>query len=420
MIRNLFLLYFISCSLVAFAQADTTQIVIPGRANRLEQQEKPYVILISADGFRYDYAEKYQAKHLLALREKGVQATSMVPAFPSKTFPNHYSIVTGLYPAHHGLINNQFYDPNRNEYYTIRDRSKVEDGSWYGGTPLWVLAEQQQMLTACLFWVGSEAPIKGIMPTYHYQYNEQLPMERRINIVLDWLQLPEEKRPHLITFYMPEVDHAGHRFGPDAPETVQAVHEIDEAIGKLTEEVAKTGLPVNIVFVSDHGMTNVDMEHTLTVPSIKDSANFIISPGDVMVELHAKNKKKVRKTYRQLKKNEEGFKTYLKQSLPEQWHYGSKDDTYNRIGDIILIANWPYIFHAGPNKPSPGHHGYDPAAVKEMHASFYAWGSGFKKGQRIESFENVHLYPLIAELLGLTYAHQIDGDKRVVEEVLKR
>ncbi|MBD1396218.1 alkaline phosphatase family protein [Pontibacter sp. JH31] len=402
----------------AFAQADTLQRVITGRYNSASQQEKPYVILISADGFRYDYADKYQAKKLIALREQGVQAESMLPAFPSKTFPNHYSIVTGLYPASHGLINNYFYDPKRQEYYTVRDRSKVEDGSWYGGTPLWVLAEQQQMLSASFFWVGSEAPIQGVLPTYHYQYSEVIPVESRIKTVVDWLNLPEERRPHLITIYLPAVDHAGHRYGPEAPETRQAVLELDEQIRQLTEAVATTGLPVNYVFLSDHGMLHIDTENTLSLPAAIDTSKFIVSSGDVMVELHAKDKSAIRSTYKQLKKDAEDYKVYRKRNMPRYLHYGRKDDKYCRIGDILLLADAPKVFHFSARKPSPGTHGYDATEVKEMHATFYAWGPAFRKGRKIPSFESVDVYPVIAEILGLRYGHKIDGSRKLVKEVL--
>src|ERR1051325_1190596 len=157
-------LFVVLCSISTLAQVDTAQQVATGRANSPEQQDKPYVILISADGFRYDYAEKYKAEHLLALANEGVKASSMVPSFPSVTFPNHYTIVTGLYPSHHGLIDNYFYDRKRNDSYSMRNPKTVQDGTWYGGIPLWVLAEQQQMLSASFYWVGSEADIKGIFP----------------------------------------------------------------------------------------------------------------------------------------------------------------------------------------------------------------------------------------------------------------
>ncbi len=219
------------------AQHDTIQKIISGRKNSLEQQNKPYVILISADGFRHDYAEKYNAVNLLRLSKQGVSASSMIPVFPSITFPNHYSIVTGLYPAHNGLVGNGYYDREKKSMYSMSNRQIVEDGSRYGGTPLWVLAEKQQMLSASFFWVGSEADIQGVHPTYYFNYTEDIPIQRRIDIVIEWLKKPEDIRPHFITFYFPEVDDQGHAFGPDAPETGAAVRFVDSAIGKLTDAV---------------------------------------------------------------------------------------------------------------------------------------------------------------------------------------
>jgi predicted AlkP superfamily pyrophosphatase or phosphodiesterase len=403
---------------LAYAQVDTVQRVITDRVNSPAQQEKPYVILISADGFRYDYADKYDARFLKRMRAEGVEAESMLPAFPSKTFPNHYSIVTGLYPSSHGLINNYFYDPQRKEHYSMRDRSKVEDGSWYGGTPLWVLAEQQQMLAASFFWVGSEAPIQGILPTYHYIYNEVIPIERRIQTVVEWLQLPDEKRPHLITFYLPEVDHAGHRYGPEAPETRQAVQDLDKYMQMLTAAVARTGLPVNYVFVSDHGMLAVDTENTLPMPAAIDTAKFMVSGGGMVVELHAKDKKAVKPTYRKLRKEAREYAVYTRKNMPKHLRYGAKDDKYGRIGDILLLTDAPKVFHFSSRPPAIGQHGYDATRVKEMHTVFYAWGPAFKQGVKVASFVNVDVYPVIAEILGLPYTHQIDGSKHLIEKTL--
>ncbi|RDV13979.1 alkaline phosphatase family protein [Pontibacter diazotrophicus] len=417
--KYLLLLCILAGVATASAQVDITQKVVSNRQNSPEQQQKPYVIMISADGFRYDYADKYQAQNLLALREQGVQAESMLPSFPSKTFPNHYTIVTGMYPATHGLINNYFYDPQRKESYSMRDRDKVEDESWYGGVPLWVLAEQQQMLSASFYWVGSEAPIQGVLPTYHYQYNEAIPFGERVQVVLDWLNLPETERPHLITFYMPEVDHAGHRYGPDAPETRAAVQEMDENIKKLTDAVASTGLPVNYIFVSDHGMTQIDTEITLPLPAAVDTAKFLVSGGGMVVELHAKDKSAIKSMYRKLKQEAKDYKVYRKTNMPAHLHYGAKDDVYNRVGDILLLAEAPKVFHFSTHKPAPGTHGYDPVSVKDMHAIFYAWGPAFKKGERIPSFQNIHVYPVVTEILGLKYSHKIDGKKKLAKEVLQ-
>jgi predicted AlkP superfamily pyrophosphatase or phosphodiesterase len=417
--KLLFLLVLAIVQAPAFAQVDTVQRVISDRYNSAAQTQKPYVILISADGYRHDYTDKYNATFLDQKRNEGVRAESMLPAFPSKTFPNHYSIVTGLYPASHGLINNYFYDPKRKEHYTMRDRSKVEDGSWYGGTPLWVLAEQQQMLAASFFWVGSEAPIQGILPTYHYQYSEVIPIERRIQTVVDWLNLPEEKRPHLITFYLPEVDHAGHRYGPDAPETQKAVQDLDRHMHMLTEAVATTGLPVNFVFLSDHGMIHVDTKNTLPMPAAIDTAKFMVSGGGMVVELHAKDKKAVKPTYRKLKKEAKDYQAYTRKNMPRHLHYGAKDDKYGRVGDILLLSDAPKVFHFSSRPPSPGQHGYDATKVKEMHTVFYAWGPAFQSGIQVESFENVDVYPLIAEILGLPFTHKIDGSNHLIKKVLR-
>ena len=401
------------------AQSDTTQKIIEGRKNSTEQQQKPYVILISADGFRYDYAEKYYAKTLLALSGKGVSAKSMIPGFPSFTFPNHYSIVTGLYPAHHGLVNNSFYDPGKKKIFSMRNNETVKDGTWYGGVPLWVLAEQQQMLTASFYWVGSEAKIRGTQPTYSYCYNKEIPIDRRIQIVIDWLQLPPENRPHLIAFYFVEVDDAGHDFGPDDIRTGNAVRWLDSSIQKLTVAVKATGLPVNFIFVSDHGMTNIDTGNTIPMPIAVDTSKFIIPRSGELVELYAKNKKDITPTYNKLKKSASGFTPYLKADLPKRLHYNAKNDSLNRIGDIVLIPTWPRVFNFSGRKPKPGSHGFDPQLVKEMGAVFIAWGPAFKSGLKIPSFENIHIYPLVAKILGLNYTHKIDGKMRLADSILK-
>lgn len=409
----------LACSFFVHAQPDTTQKIIEGRRNSPGQQQKPYVILISGDGFRYDYAEKHKAVNLLALSSRGVRARSMIPSYPSLTFPNHYTLVTGLYPSHHGLVNNYFYDPKRKESYSMRNEKTVRDGSWYGGTPLWVLAEQQQMLTASFYWVGSEADIKGILPTYYYTYNEVIPMDRRIGIVVNWLQLPPEKRPHLITFYISQVDHEGHSYGPDAPQTGEAVRWLDSSIQKLTDAVKNTGLPVNFIFVSDHGMTNIDTIHTLSLPASVDTNQFIVPHGAELVELYARNKADILPAYSKLKKEEKGFTTYLKTNMPARLHYGAKDDVTNRIGDILLIPSWPLTFTFSNRKPNPGAHGYDPALVKDMHASFFAWGPAFKTRLVIPSFENVNVYPVITTILGLKYKEKIDGSPELAKKILK-
>jgi predicted AlkP superfamily pyrophosphatase or phosphodiesterase len=399
-----------------FAQ-DTTQYVVKNRSNSKAQQDKPYVILISSDGFRYDFARRYNAKNLIRLAGTGVEATSMKPSFPTLTFPNHYSIATGLYPAHHGIVSNRFYDPERKEIYALGKKESVEDGTWYGGTPLWVLAEEQQMLSASFFWVGSESDVKKTRPTYYFKYSEVFKFDRRLQILKEWLSLPEEKRPHLVTFYFPEVDHAAHSFGVYSKETENAVLELDKSIGEMNRMVAATGLPVNFVFVSDHGFTDVDTVNTLTVPAI-DTGKFQISYGSNLVHLYAKEKKDILPAYNAIKKLEKNYTTYLAKDIPADWHYGELDDYYNRVGDIILASDQPYIFYNRGRK-SPATHGFD-NKLQEMQSTFYAWGPAFKQNIKINNFENVHVYPMIAKLLGLTFdPESIDGRVEVLEGILK-
>ncbi|MGC1594375.1 MAG: ectonucleotide pyrophosphatase/phosphodiesterase, partial [Candidatus Acidiferrales bacterium] len=209
-------------------------IVVDHGPNSAEQQAKHYVILVSLDGFRYGYARKYDAHNLQALGERGASAPDgMIPAYPSITFPNHYTIVTGLYPEHHGIVGNVFYDPTRKQVYSYRDPQAESDGTWYGGTPLWVLAEEQGMRAACFFWPGSEADIQGVRPSYYMKYDAKYPNEKRVEQVLAWLRLPAAQQPHFITLYFSDVDSAGHAHGPDSEEVAGAVHEVDKEVGRL-------------------------------------------------------------------------------------------------------------------------------------------------------------------------------------------
>ena len=398
---------------------DTTQQIIPGRTNAKEQEKKPYVILISADGFRADLALRYHATNLLALSQQGVAANYMLPSYPSVTFPNHYSIITGLYPSHHGLVDNSFYDQPRNMTYSMGNKKQVAESYWYGGTPLWVLAEKQKMLAASFYWVASETAIQDTKPTYYFNYNDKIPINSRIATVKAWLQLPESKRPHFITFYFPEVDHAEHVYGPESKEAGEAVQFVDESIGKLNAMVDSLQLAVNFIFVSDHGMTKVDNQHTLPLPACIDTSKFIIPSGDVLVHLYAKEKSIILPTYQALLKAAIDYDVYLAEDVPVGWHYSKKDDYFNRIGDILLVPKIPNVFNISNRSTSLGKHGYDPE-FPDMHASFYAWGPGFKKNMTIKAFENVHVYPLIAHLLDLKYSPTtIDGKWEVLKALLK-
>ncbi|RZJ78702.1 MAG: alkaline phosphatase family protein [Flavobacterium sp.] len=397
---------------------DTTQHVIANRFNSIEQQQKPYVILISLDGFRWDLADKFNAKNLIRLREMGVKADYLKPSFPSLTFPNHYSIVTGLYPAHHGIVNNIFYDKARDVTFRRADRKMAIDSSWYGGKPLWVMAEEQKMLSAIFYWPGSEISMNGIKPTYLFNYSEIIPLERRINVVKDWLNLPAETRPHFIALYFPQVDKAAHANNPDSKETEAAVHILDDAVGKLVAVAENSKLPINFIVLSDHGMTTVDRENTIALPKAIDVNKFIVPPGNALLNVYAKDPKDIKPTYEALKVEAKDYKVYLSKNIPKAWHYNKKNDTYNRVGDIILIPQLPKVFNINNNQPDAGQHGFDPS-IKDMHAIFYAWGPNFKSALKIPAFENVNVYPLIAKILGLTYTQKIDGKEKVATQILK-
>ena len=400
-----------------FAQ-DTTEQINPFTKNDPSQYQKPYVILISADGFRADFTEKYDAKFLQTISKVGVRAKYMQPSYPSVTFPNHYTIVTGLYPAHHGLVDNTYLDVASGKLYSMGNKKMVAEGKWYGGTPLWVLAEQQKMLSASFFWVASEADIQGIKPTYHYIYNEKTSINTRINAVKNWLTLPEDRRPHMITFYFPDVDHDAHTYGPENPIVKRSVQYVDSSINALQKALAPLNLPINYVFVSDHGMTTVDVDNTIGLPEAVDKTYFNVPWSDALLHLYAKDSSKIESTYQALKKDNR-FSTYKLDETPAYWHYKKSDDWYNRLGDLILVPKSIHqVFNLGTRKPTPGKHGFDNKEV-EMRASFMAWGPAFKKGLLIEGFENVHVYPMVAKILGLEIDEaKIDGRIKVLRPIL--
>jgi predicted AlkP superfamily pyrophosphatase or phosphodiesterase len=419
----LLLAYFINI-LSGFSQqaVDTTQVVILDRVNTTESTQKPYVILISADGFRYDYAEKYNAKNINQMGQQGVKAKAMLPSYPSITFPNHWSIITGLYPSHHGIVDNYFKDYNRNESYKMSSQQNAEDGSWYGGVPLWSLAESQGMLAASLQWVGSASNAGGIRPTYYYRYHEKFTPQEKIKKVVDWLKLPENKRPHFISLYFPEVDSAGHFYGPNSEQTKQAVALVDQAISKLIQEVGALKLDnVNFIFVSDHGMKEIDGKKPIAIPFLlQDASKYEINNAQTLLRVHVKNKNNIEKTYQKLnKKKTDNYNVYLASNFPEELHYGSKDDRYNRIGDILLVPNSPYVFLENWRKTSTGKHGYNVYTEPDMKAIFYAYGPAFNKNMEIEEFENIHIYPLIAKLLDLQIEKTIDGKQEILAPILK-
>jgi len=385
--------------------------------NSAVAQRAHYVVLVSLDGFRWDYARRDGATHLLALGKKGVWAPEgMLPSYPSLTFPNHFTIVTGLYPEHHGLVANSFYDATKDARYSIGNSAAVTDGSWYSGVPLWSLAESQGMRSACFFWPGSEAEIAGFRPTYYLKFDNKIDDSARIDQVLDWLKLPPESRPHFITLYYSEPDHEGHEFGPDAPETKAAVLKVDGLVGKLKQGLDATGLPIDLVVVSDHGMAKAQ-GGWITLDQVADLSNF----DAVGPLLYGKTDADAERVYNQLKKASSQYFVYRRKDVPANLNYNQNP----REGDPVVIATGPYAIRAhGPpdgkpdREPTVGEHGFDPHKMPEMKASFFAAGPDILPGHTVRPFENVNLYPWLAHLLSLT-PPKSDGSLNVLAGTLR-
>jgi alkaline phosphatase D len=400
----------------AASHAKPSVIEVPNADNRAEQLAKHYVVLVSLDGFRYDYAKLYGAPHLDAMAKEGATAPDgMLPAYPSVTFPNHYTLVTGLYPEHHGIVAMSFYDPARKERYAFNDAKTATDGSWYRGVPLWSLAEKQGMRAACFFWPGSEAEIAGARPSYYLKYDDTVPDEQRVDQVVDWLKLPAEKRPHFVTLYFGEVDHAGHQYGSDAPETRAAVRHVDSVIGALRAHLAKLHLPIDLVVVSDHGMA-AEQGGWINLDQYADFSG-VQTVGALM---YPDSEEAAAKLYAKLRVQSDKFKVYRRSKMPAELDYTGEP----RIGDPVVVPTGPYSIRVhGPADPASDHppnkgvHGYDSHVVPEMRAIFYAEGPDIRRGTTLKPFENVNVYPFLAEILGLD-APTADGDASVLEPAL--
>jgi predicted AlkP superfamily pyrophosphatase or phosphodiesterase len=383
--------------------------------NALSQQDKPYVLLISLDGFRYDYAERDHATNLLALGQSGVTAKALIPSFPTTTFPNHYAIATGQHPAHNGIVDNSFWDPERRAEFNYRDSASTTDGSWWGGTPLWVLAEQQGMRAASFFWPGSEADIQHTRPTYFYKFDAKIPNERRVAQVIEWLKLPKPERPHFITLYFSDVDHEGHEFGPDAQQTRDAIKAVDAVLGKLFGQVRALGVPLDIFVVSDHGMATVTGD--VDISKLVDLHGVEVAPNATDFKFYSSDPKKIDQLYAELHGKDPRIEVYRRGEIPERLHYSDNP----RIGDLVALATAPVVLHLAskPGQTEPkGMHGYDAARMPEMRGIFFAAGPDLKAGLTVDEFQNIHIYPLIAHILGLTVPSGIDGQFSVLAPIL--
>ncbi|MGC9222668.1 MAG: ectonucleotide pyrophosphatase/phosphodiesterase [Terracidiphilus sp.] len=381
-----------------------------------------YLILVSLDGLRWDFATRDNATHLLAIGRAGVWAPGgMLPAYPSLTFPNHYTLVTGLYPEHHGIVANSFLDPGRGARYSMYDRKTTTDGSWYGGVPLWSLAESKGMRTACLLWVGCEAKIAGFRPSYYATFDGKTQAsheaeQARIDDTLSLLRLPAAERPHFIALYFSEPDHEGHEFGPEARETRAAVLRMDALVGKLRDALATTGLPIDIVVVSDHGMVKTDGDW-IDLDQFASLSGFETA-GDL---LYGKTEADRVRLYEQLKHVSSKFMVFRRKNVPPDLNYSENP----REGDPIIVATGPYAIRAqappagsASRPPTAGMHGFDPRILPEMKASFFAAGPDLLVGKTVAPFDNVNLYPWLAHLLGL-HPPRNDGSLYILSGTLR-
>ena len=400
-------------------------LVLPLITLAQKKDDKPYVILVSFDGFRYDYVERFHLPNFKKFIKEGAAAEGLIPSFPSKTFPNHYTIVTGLYPGNHGLVDNAFYDPDQDKLYTMRNRDVVTDSSFYGGVPLWQLAKQNGIKSASYFWVGSELKQENLHPDYYYPYDQSVPFGNRIEKIVEWLNLPEAERPRMITLYFSSPDYESHRYGPIAPETKTKVLEMDSLLGVLVRRVDNTKLPVNIVLVSDHGMKElVDKTETYIYLDefVKTSRSINVVNGGTQAHLYTSSDEQTDSLASALKKVAKDFDVIGKRDFLPEWHY-----TNPRSGDILVIAK-PGKFIITGNKPEHiresnkggvfGVHGYDPAKVKDMYGIFYARGPRVQAGKKVKAFKNIHVYPFIASIMNLKLP-PIDGNEAVLRPLLK-
>jgi predicted AlkP superfamily pyrophosphatase or phosphodiesterase len=390
------------------------------------QPEQNTVLLISIDGFAQDYLHRYKAPTLERLARNGVRAVQMQPSFPTKTFPNHYSIATGLYPAHHGIVENNIYDADFDAVFRMNKKEEVTNGRWWLGEPVWVTAEKQGVKTATYFFPGSEAAIKGVRPGLWQAYDGAVSNIDRVKSVLAWLDLPEVQRPRFLTLYFSTVDDAGHAYGPESEQVAAAIADVDQALTVLVAGLEQRALfnKVNLLLVSDHGMAKVEQQQMIKLDQLFDekrAALVLWTPE--LVSIFPKPRE-LEGIYQQLKASlPSQAKVYKKSELPERWHYQNS----KRIAPLLVVpeTGWrlmqthklrDWLKKPGLS-PVTGSHGYDNSSP-QMQAIFIAHGPLFDKGSQIPAFANIELYNLMCRMLGIEAAPN-DGNPRWADTVIK-
>jgi predicted AlkP superfamily pyrophosphatase or phosphodiesterase len=390
--------------------------------------ERDSVLLVSIDALRADYLDLGITPNLARLANEGVRADWMTPSYPSLTFPNHYTLVTGLRPDHHGIIHNTMWDDAMGGF-KLSDRAAVGDTRWWGGEPIWIGAQKAGLRTATLFWPGSEAPIHGLRPTRWEAFDEHWTLDSRVDEVVGWLGEPSTTRPALATLYFEKVDKASHEFGPDSPQALVALRDADAAIGRLLQGLAARGRldRINLIVVSDHGMATVAPGHAIAVEDmVTPEEAIVVSIGQsIGVAPRAGHALAVEG---KLLGAHEHFDCWRKHALPARWHYGQ----HSRVPPIVcqMHESWDALPREtldkraavlrqthGVGARARGSHGYDPA-LPSMRAIFLARGPAFRRGARLPPFENVDVYPLLARLLGIPPAAN-DGDAATLLPALR-
>ncbi|MBX2987190.1 MAG: alkaline phosphatase family protein [Bdellovibrionaceae bacterium] len=415
--------FFTALLLSFFATACTHTAPAPVPAvpprNAEVHRQKPLVVMISIDGCRHDDLDHFSPPNLLKLRREGVTSRGLIPVYPSQTFPNHYTLATGLTAEHHGLLGNQFYDPQAGLEYRGKEAASARDGRWYGGLPLWGVAQKAGMLSGVYFWIGSEAEIAGTRPTEFFHYDDKVTIDARIDQALEWMKRPPETRPPLIMLYFADVDMMGHRFGPHSPEVKEALMKIDAGLGRLFREAGQLELPgVNYVIVSDHGMSAVEAKDAVAMDELLPEEDVKVVGGGAQMFVYALTPEKIQPVYERLKKAEKHFRVYLKKDIPERYHLRKSASA----PDILIDAQAPHTLGfrewMAKARAKSGTHGYDPRN-KDMWGIFVAQGPAFKKGRTLPALDNTHVAPLVLKLLSLPEPGPLDGRAEVFAPALR-
>ncbi|UPG95667.1 ectonucleotide pyrophosphatase/phosphodiesterase [Luteibacter aegosomatissinici] len=361
------------------------------------------VLLVSIDAFRADYLDRHLTPTLQAMADDGAHAPYMLPSFPSLTFPNHYTLVTGRVPDRNGIVNNTMRDPALGKF-SLGNRAATSDGRWWAeAEPIWVTAQKQGLHTATMFWPGTEAEIHGVRPDHWIPFDDSLTSKARVDQLLAWIDAPGPK-PAFETLYFDAVDHAGHEHGPDSPEVDAALREVDDAMAYLVAQLRQRGLydRMNIVVVSDHGMADVPKGNIVFSDEATDLGALDTVSYGVMATFAPREGHDATAAVARLLAPHEHMHCYRKEDLPARLDYGHNP----RVPPYLCLADvgWSIISHADLAKRkdpmSRGEHGYD-NQDPSMRALFIAHGPAIARGASVPPFQNVDVYPLLAHLLGI-------------------